>query len=145
MPKTKRTVLAFWLAPLAAPAVFCLSDIVPYGRIPTMSEFASAFALISVYALPVSYLATLFVGLPTIVFLEKSGRLTLTWLIACAAIEGAILLVLLTETRLPSSISMVLRTASLGSVMAVGVAVVFWYLSGITRRLTGRAHTARAG
>jgi len=76
-----------------------------------------------------------------LILLERFGCLNLLWLVACAAVEGFVVLYLviaLFSGSLPSfwKDDFPLLLLLDGSIPAAGVAVAFWYIGGITRPST---------
>jgi len=91
----RRTILAFWLSPLVAPVLLCAIGLLSVGAaFPGFGKLAGQIVAISIYALPVSYAGLVVFGVPTLILLERFGRLNLLWLVACAAVEGFVALYL---------------------------------------------------
>lgn len=132
-----RTILAFFLAPLVAPPLFVLSQ-APFvaGWLTDGAAFFDLTAFFSLYVLPIAYPATLVLGLPAAVILEKLGRLNLLSLVAVAAAEGAFVILLLFTLRAGAGNLANLEGAGLfhflatGAFVAAGVAVAAWFISG---------------
>jgi hypothetical protein len=157
MPKRGRTTLAFLVAPVMAPIVFMLSGILfsfvqGTGLTTTTEPAKELFAwvvLVSIFSLPVSYVAMLAFGVPTIIVLEKLGRLSLFWLVVASAIEGVIVIFVFFWVDSGFSLSHLFAERTLlprvvtGSTMAIGVAVAFWYISGHNHLFHGAASLTR--
>ena len=145
MFKTRRAIVAFFVAPVMAPLVAVTDAVLvtlATGTTLTTSqepvkELFFWLMMVSIFSLPVTYIALLVFGVPTIIVLDKLGRLSLFWLIVASAIEGVVSIFVyfwadagfswsylhLPHTLLPRSV--------MGSTMAIGVAVAFWYMSGL--------------
>jgi len=104
---------------------------------PGFGKLAGQIVAISIYALPVSYAGLVVFGVPTLILLERIGCLKLVWLVTCAAVEGFVVLYLviaaLGEPFLFWKDDTLLLLFLNGSITAVGVAVAFWYICGISR------------
>src|SRR5262249_4420317 len=133
MSSHQRTILAFWLSPLVAPVLFAGTLLVG-GGFPGLGELAAFIVTISF-----SYAGLLVFGVPTLILLERFGCLTLLSLVACAAVEGFVGIYLFIAALGGSFVF----SASLlsfwkydfplllrGSIVAAGIAVTFWYISG---------------
>lgn len=157
MPKTQRIILSFIIAPLAAPFVFLLCGIVVSilegSPLTTTSEPIEELLLglagVSIIVLPVSYIAMLALGIPTILTLQKYGKLSLLWLVIVAALEGIIAISLFFGFFSSFSLSslfgdnVILMRTIIGAAMAIGVAVTFWYVSGHNHRFHGTSALTR--
>jgi len=151
MPKTRRTILSFIIAPLAAPFVFLLCgmvvSILEGAPLTTTSkpieELFLGLAGVSVIVLPVSYIAMLALGIPTILTLLKYEKLSLLWLVIVAALEGIIVIYVFFGFFSGLSLSsmfgdnVILMRSIIGAATAIGVAVTFWYVSGHNHRFRG--------
>jgi hypothetical protein len=136
MPKIERTILAFCFAPLLAPLAYIASGtVIAGGKIPSFDDFIALLANTWTYAVSTGYLGLLVMGIPTLVVLGRYGVLRLHWVVAAAALQGGVVtLILITflfgvdEIRPPFSdlVSLLIP----GSITAVTIAVVFWYVSG---------------
>ena len=145
------------MAPVMAPLVAVMDAVLvtlATGAALTTSqepikEIFSWLIMVSIFALPVAYIALLVFGVPTIIFLEKLGHLSLLWLIVASALEGVVSIFVyfwadagFSGSYLFSSETFLPRIF-MGSTMAIGVAVAFWYISGFHKRLnTGRLRTS---
>ena len=112
-----------------------------------IKEILVGVGVASIFALPVSYISLLVLGIPSFVLLKKLGHLNLTWLIVIAAAQGIIVIFLFFGatgwTPLFREGTSVLRGA-LGAAMAIGVAVAFWYISGHNKSFNSGAQKQRA-
>jgi len=132
-----RTILAFWLAPLVVPVLLWASGQFTAGAtFPGFGELAAEIVAIAIFALPVSYAGLVVFGVPTLILLERFGRLSLLSLVACAAVEGFIVpYLVLAAFGEPFQFwggYALLWLLLDGSIPAAGVAVAFWYIAGLS-------------
>lgn len=82
------------IAPLAAPLIFLLGtlvvSIVHDGPAVGLHDWQAALALVAVFVLPVSYLATWVLGVPYIYWLRSTSRLTTMNVCVGAVIFGVV-------------------------------------------------------
>ena|SRR5215510_2916213 len=136
----RRLILAFWLSPLVAPVLLATSGPLLAGEaFPGLGDLAALIVTMSIYALPASYAALLVFGVPTLILLERFGSLNLLSLVACAAVEGFVVMYLFIAA-LGGSFAFSASLLSFwkydfplllrGSIMAAGIAVAFWCIGG---------------
>jgi hypothetical protein len=85
MTNRSRVLLAFLIAPLAAPVVFFVFSFVYAMLTSTTGPHVGTFLL----STPVSYLATLLIGLPSVIMLRRVGYLSAPTLLLFGAVGGA--------------------------------------------------------
>jgi hypothetical protein len=143
MPKPIRPILAFLVAPIMALVVFVLGGILfslaeGTALITTAEPIKESFywvVLVSIYVLPVSYVAMLVFGLPTIFFLKKLGHFSLFWLVIASAVEGIVVIFIFFGLDSGFSLKLLFAERTLlprvvmGATMAIGAAVAFWCIS----------------
>jgi len=139
-PTGRRLLLAFLVAPLAAPAAFVLTAVVvEVIRSSATPSVQSAFSLtLGVFAVgaPVAYAATLAAGAPTYFALRALGlvRRWTVWL-GAAAIGAAVAMAL--SPRLAGDLFSVKLPWWAGSLLGVVSAEVFWRLGEVDHPRTG--------
>lgn len=153
MPKkTKRPIwLGALLAPLAAPVIYYVGVLI-FSRAPIegVKDILTGLLIVFVFAAPVSYLASLILGVPFVMLLKAKDRLSFWWCslggIPLGAVSFVLFLVavsgmpILTEVRLWE----IAWFIGAGGALGFGVASTFCTITGITIRSTGRS-LRRAG
>ena len=147
----KRIILGVVIAPLAAPITYYIGVLIfSDGKVQSINDFFGGLMLISVFALPVSYIASIVLGLPAVYFLKKYNYLCLPNLVLTALGLGTLVLLLfaLVSAGTNSNVE-ILNFESFwfilsGGGMAASVAIAFWYISGITRQFNPDGAKRRA-
>ena len=140
---------AMLIAPLVTPVlyiigVYLFSRDVPAG----IKDVLSALLFVSAFALPISYVCTIVIGLPVLIWLKNNNALTVTTLTSTGLIAGGIVftgfVVLLAgfDTEILEFPQIAWYLAA-GGAMGGGVAYTFSKLAGITSNSTGRAKARR--
>ena len=135
----KRTALGIVFAPLAAPLCYYFGVLVLSSKeIESFGHFISGLLITSVFALPVSYLASIIFGLPAVYLLRKYNRLNIWNLTLSATVLGALIFFtfILVGTEY-AKVDIILNPELIwfmlsGGAMASSVAISFWYISGIS-------------
>lgn len=93
----KQKLLAIAIAPLVAPLLYQLGLIfLEYNSVPSVSLLLTdAFLPLLLIALPVSYGATIFIGLPLIWFLKHISKLNFFSVTLCSSLFGAGIMVMI--------------------------------------------------
>lgn len=144
MPKkemNKRIILGVLIAPLAAPITYWIGVIIfSISKVQSFNDLIGSLLLISAFALPVSYIASILLGLPAVFLLKKHNYLSLPNLVLTALVLGTLVLLLFAAISAGTNSNVeILNLESLwfilaGGGMAASVAILFWYISGITRQ-----------
>ncbi len=105
----------------------------------TTSSFLSAFAFVMFFGIPVSYIATVIIGVPVYKFLDMKGALSKTNLVLCGSVLGAVVLVLFFSSMSfgGMEIKEILFIAVIGAALGASVAFSFGLIAGITRPSSG--------
>ncbi|MCP4091543.1 MAG: hypothetical protein GY746_17410 [Gammaproteobacteria bacterium] len=129
---------ALLLAPLVAPimymmGVYIFSQSVPSG----IKDILSALFFVSAFALPVSYVGTLIIGFPLVIWLKSKGTLTATNLTFGGSIAGGVVftcfVLLLAGFDLEVlELPQLVWYLAAGGALGAGVSYTFSVISGIT-------------
>ncbi|WP_227818274.1 hypothetical protein [Nitrogeniibacter aestuarii] len=137
-PNNPRLVLATLVAPLAVPVALVVVPVISCACWP----FYYDLPWILGFAVPVSYLATLLVGLPLTRLLKKKNRLNLQFLVAGGTLMGTMVFYIFSVflgLLLTSSPVLEFSTyaALFGAVLGLLVSLTFGLVAGITWRSSG--------
>ncbi len=140
MRNNKKLVLATLIAPLAAPSLYCLAAIVLHViRGGNDSGLVRRLAIYFIVATPISYIASIFLGLPYYNALRWKNCLSFSSLMIGGVVLGGITMLLFSVFGLGETIMTtkhLLSVIGLGAFLGGGVAFSFRCISGITRRST---------
>ncbi|MES9856164.1 MAG: hypothetical protein ABW166_06130 [Sedimenticola sp.] len=131
---------ALVIAPITAPIIYYIGTAVVIIMSPeTTSSFLSAFAFVMFFGIPVSYIATVIIGVPVYKFLDMKGALSKTNLVLCGSVLGAVVLVLFFSSMSfgGMEIKEILFIAVIGAALGASVAFSFGLIAGITRPSSG--------
>jgi hypothetical protein len=128
------------IAPLIAPALYYIGALIvmiiePNNKV----SFISAFIFIMSIGIPVSYVATLVLGLPVYQILKNKGLLSLTSISIGGVLLGALVLLLFFGSVSTMNVLEFLSVSAIGATLGGSVALAFGIISGITRPSIGRS------
>ena len=119
----RRTILAFLTAPLAAPLLWWALQLVRGDSGATgVLDALSGLALITLVAMPFAYGATLLLGLPVYLMIQRWSKLRPWHPVLVGAALGAVVFPL--THRLPVTLEMML----IGMALGTAVGATFWWL-----------------
>lgn len=136
---------ALLLAPLIAPFMYMVGVYIFSQSVPTgIKDVLSALFFVSAFALPVSYLGTLIIGLPLVVWLKSKGTLTANNLMLGGSLAGGVVftgfVLLLAGFDLEVlELPQLVWYLAAGGALGAGVSYTFSVISGITRHSIGRS------
>jgi len=137
-PTGRRSLLAFLVAPLAAPVAFVLATLVVQalgsGSAPTMRSALDLVIGVFVLGAPTAYAAALLAGVPTYLVLRKLGRVSRWALWAGGAAIGALGALTLTPWLRGGLFSIDFPWWT-GALLGLVSAEVFWRVLGGSRHL----------
>lgn len=146
---TKRPIwLGALVAPSAGPILYFLGLLVLAP--PPLSGPADVLAglyMVCLIGLPVAYVASLLLGVPTVLLLREFGVLHLEWTLIIGAVVGSLTLLWFhawafgVDFLVAEGPEEVARCAAIGASLGVGVGAVFCKICGITRRPDRRSQT----
>jgi len=126
---------ALLIAPSVGPLLYCLIGALLMAGKTNQGSYLGMVAAILSFGLPISYVATLIIGLPVYRFLKNRNILTTYRLSFSGAISGAIIMLLFTAS-LGGIEHMVLKevfnSLLLGFLLGGTVAFTFGHIAGIT-------------
>jgi len=136
-PTGRRSLLAFLVAPLAAPVAFVLATLVVQalgsGSAPTMRSALDLVIGVFVLGAPTAYAAALLAGVPTYLVLRKLGRVSRWTLWAGGAAIGALGALTLTPWLRGGLFSIDFPWWT-GALLGLVSAEVFWQVLGGSRQ-----------
>lgn len=144
MTHRSRVLLAFVIAPLAAPVGFFVFTVVYDAAVTGTTRLDVRTFLLST---PGSYLATLLIGLPSVIMLKRVGYLSASALLLFGVVGGAVVQVLFFAVFFGyrnlefESWKFISRWIILGMALGLSVALSFCLIGGITWHST-RAHNS---
>ncbi len=106
------------------------------------SSLLGAFMFIMFFGIPVSYIATLIIGIPVYQYLDKRGVLSRTNLTVSGGVLGALVLVMFFWSVSGFGgldMKEIVFISSIGAVLGASVAFTFGAIAGITRPSIGRS------
>ncbi len=143
---TKRSWLGFLLAPLVAPCLYQLALILfEYESVPDLYTLAvKAFLPLLIIALPISYAAMLFIGIPLVWFLRRINFLHFISLTFIAAIFGSLIMAYVYGPQSWTDVGLqdYFWYPILGGFLGFSVAAVYALITGITIRPGRQRQTA---
>lgn len=128
------------IAPFAAPIVFflvlLLLSVAKDGWVLGMQSWETGIVSAVVFVLPVSYLATWFLGMPYIYWLRQKSRLSMLRVCTVAVVFGAVSMWVFQAFGKNGSVTWVqlIQGALIGALLAVCVALPLCWIVGIPTR-----------
>lgn len=119
---TRKNVAAILIGPLSVfPICVVFGSVFSLlfgGGIDEFTNEASAFLLMGLVGIPISYLVTLFYGLPVVLLLSKLNRLSLLYIVTFSLIPAGLFCILIVQQPylfwIYGAISMLVATACWG-------------------------------
>ena len=139
----RRTLRAFLIAPLVAPATYAGSLIVlgivrgmlGKGASPRAGSILTLVGAVAAIGVPIAYVATVVVGVPAFVVLRRVSALSRAPLLAVGGITG-IAVAILIAPQLRGELFSIPFPWWAGALVGIASAEVFWRLLGHTDGLT---------
>lgn len=146
MPENMKSVSigkACLISPIVAPVIYYIGAAILMIMSPdNKSSLLGAFMFIMFFGIPVSYIATLILGIPIYQYLSKRGVLSKTNLTVSGGVLGTIVLVMFfwgVSGFGGLDMMEIVFISAIGAVLGASVAFTFGAIAGITRPSIGRS------